>query len=48
MQKSEPKIDPQVVAQVGAGLATSNFKKHQDIFVQGEAADSVYFIQAGR
>jgi CRP/FNR family transcriptional regulator, cyclic AMP receptor protein len=49
MQKSEPKIDPhKVVAQVGAGLATSNFKKHQDIFVQGEAADSVYFIQEGR
>jgi CRP/FNR family cyclic AMP-dependent transcriptional regulator len=49
IQKSEPKIDPhKVVAQVGAGLATSNFKKHQDIFVQGEAADSVYFIQEGR
>jgi CRP/FNR family cyclic AMP-dependent transcriptional regulator len=46
MQKSEPKNDPhKIVAQVGAGLTTSDYKKNQDIFVQGEAAESVHFIQ---
>jgi CRP/FNR family transcriptional regulator, cyclic AMP receptor protein len=49
MQKSEPKNNQnKIVAQVGAGLTTSNYKKNQNIFVQGEAADSVYFIQEGR
>jgi CRP-like cAMP-binding protein len=49
MQKSGQKMDPhKIVAQVGAGLTTSSYKKNQDIFVQGEAADSVHFIQEGR
>jgi CRP/FNR family cyclic AMP-dependent transcriptional regulator len=49
MQKSEPKNDPhKIVAQVGAGLTTSDYKKNQDIFVQGEAAESVHFIQEGQ
>ncbi len=49
MQKSEPRNNQnKIVAQVGAGLTTSNYKKNQNIFVQGEAADSVYFIQEGR
>jgi CRP/FNR family cyclic AMP-dependent transcriptional regulator len=49
MPRSEPKIDPyKIVAQIGAGLTTSNYEKNQDIFVQGEAADSVHFIQEGR
>jgi CRP/FNR family cyclic AMP-dependent transcriptional regulator len=49
MQKSVRKNDPhKIVAQVGAGLTTSDYKKNQDIFVQGEAADSVHFIQEGR
>jgi CRP/FNR family cyclic AMP-dependent transcriptional regulator len=49
MQKSEPKNNQhKIVAQVGAGLTTSNYKKNQNIFVQGEAAHSVYFIQEGR
>jgi CRP/FNR family cyclic AMP-dependent transcriptional regulator len=49
MQKSGQKIDPhKIVAQIGAGLTTSNYEKNQDIFVQGEAADSVHFIQEGR
>jgi CRP/FNR family cyclic AMP-dependent transcriptional regulator len=49
MQKSEPKIDPhKIVAEVGPGLSTSNFKKDQAIVVQGEAADAIYFIQKGR
>jgi CRP/FNR family transcriptional regulator, cyclic AMP receptor protein len=49
MPRFEPKIDPhKIVAQIGAGLTTSNYEKNQDIFVQGEAADSVHFIQEGR
>jgi CRP/FNR family transcriptional regulator, cyclic AMP receptor protein len=49
MQKSERKNNQhRIVAQVGTGLTTSNYKKNQNIFVQGEAADSVCFIQEGR
>jgi CRP-like cAMP-binding protein len=53
MKKAEPtlwphQIDtPKFLAQVGAGLSTSHYKKNQNIFVQGDAADSVYFIHEG-
>jgi CRP/FNR family transcriptional regulator, cyclic AMP receptor protein len=49
MQRSQSKIHPhKIVAEVGPGLRTSNVKKDQAIFVQGEAADAIYFIQKGR
>jgi CRP/FNR family transcriptional regulator, cyclic AMP receptor protein len=49
MQRSQRKIHPhKIVAEIGPGLSTSNFKKGQAIFVQGEAADAIYFIQKGR
>jgi CRP/FNR family transcriptional regulator, cyclic AMP receptor protein len=37
-----------LLAQVGTGRVTSAYGKNQDICVQGEAAESVYFIQKGR
>ena len=37
-----------LLAQVGAGRTTSDYPKNQQIFVQGEAADSAFFIQTGR
>jgi CRP-like cAMP-binding protein len=49
MQRSQRKIHPhRILAEIGPGLSTSNFKKGQAIFVQGEAADAIYFIQKGR
>jgi CRP/FNR family transcriptional regulator, cyclic AMP receptor protein len=36
------------LAQTGVGRTTANYQNNQNIFVQGEAADSVFFIQKGR
>jgi CRP/FNR family transcriptional regulator, cyclic AMP receptor protein len=42
-------FDPQnFLAKVGAGKTISRYQKDQVIFSQGEAADSVFFIQEGR
>jgi CRP/FNR family cyclic AMP-dependent transcriptional regulator len=37
-----------LLAQVSAGRTTSTYPKNQHIFVQGGAADSVFFIETGR
>jgi len=54
MQKRQPTlwpphVDPhKLLAQIGGGSRTSDYKENQDICVQGEAADSVFFVQKGR
>jgi CRP/FNR family transcriptional regulator, cyclic AMP receptor protein len=42
-------FDPQkFLAMVGTGKAISKYRKDQIIFSQGEAADTVFYIQTGR
>jgi CRP-like cAMP-binding protein len=54
MQKVVPTLwrhnhDPhKLLAQTGAGRATTDYESNQNIFVQGDVADSVFFIQQGR
>jgi CRP/FNR family cyclic AMP-dependent transcriptional regulator len=36
------------LAKVGAGKAIRNFQKNETVFVQGDAADTVYYIQKGK
>jgi CRP/FNR family cyclic AMP-dependent transcriptional regulator len=37
-----------LIVRVQAGRTTDNYRKHEKIFVQGEIAESVFFIQKGR
>lgn len=54
MQNAEQLILPrqtdvqQLLAKTGAGKQTLKYTKNQTIYVQGEAADSVFYIQNGR
>ena len=54
MQKLQPTFWPnqdyphKLVAQTGAGKTTTDYQNNQNIFVQGEAANLVFFIQKGR
>jgi CRP/FNR family transcriptional regulator, cyclic AMP receptor protein len=54
LQKPQPTFWPEqndhhkLVAQIGAGRTTTDYQNSQAIFVQGEVADSVLFIQKGR
>jgi CRP/FNR family cyclic AMP-dependent transcriptional regulator len=54
MQKPQPtfrprQVDPhKLLAQLGGSRCSSDYKENQDICVQGEAADSVFFVQKGR
>jgi CRP/FNR family cyclic AMP-dependent transcriptional regulator len=42
-------FDAQVfVAKVGAGKTILAFQKHQNVFVQGDVADTVFYIQKGK
>ena len=36
------------LAKVGAGKAIRSFQKNETVFVQGDAADTVYYIQRGK
>jgi len=46
---SPNKNDPhKLLAQYGAGRTTADYRKNQNIFVQGQVADTVFFIQKGR
>jgi CRP/FNR family transcriptional regulator, cyclic AMP receptor protein len=38
----------QSLVQTGAGRSTTDYESNQNIFVQGEVADSVFFVQQGR
>jgi CRP/FNR family transcriptional regulator, cyclic AMP receptor protein len=54
MQKPQPIPLPdhhdvhKLLAKYGAGRTTADYRKNQTIFVQGEVADTVFFIQKGR
>jgi CRP/FNR family transcriptional regulator, cyclic AMP receptor protein len=54
MQRTQPtfwphQADPhELLAQVGTGITTEDYRSDQRIFIQGEPADSVLFIQKGR
>ena len=54
MEKAQPTFwryqnDPhKLLAQTGAGRATQDYRNNQNVFFQGEVADSVLFIQKGR
>ena len=54
MHKDEPKrwpsqADPhKLLAQIGTGRSTADYRKDQLIFEQGHVADTVFFIQQGR
>jgi CRP/FNR family cyclic AMP-dependent transcriptional regulator len=54
MQKPQPIPSPKkndlhkLLVQDGAGRTTADYQKNQNIFVQGQVADAVFFIQKGR
>ncbi len=54
MQKPQPtpwpnQNDPhKLLAKYGAGRTTADYRKNQNIFVQGQVADTVFFVQKGR
>jgi CRP/FNR family cyclic AMP-dependent transcriptional regulator len=54
MQKPQPtpspnKNDPhKLLAKYGTGRDTADYRRNQEIFVQGQVADTVFFIQKGR
>jgi CRP/FNR family transcriptional regulator, cyclic AMP receptor protein len=42
-------FDPQAfLAKVGEGMTVSTFRKNETVFSQGDAADTVFYIQKGR
>ncbi|MBR0866816.1 Crp/Fnr family transcriptional regulator [Bradyrhizobium diazoefficiens] len=46
---SKDTFDPQhFLGKVGAGKAILTFRKNQHVFQQGDAADSVFYIQSGK
>jgi len=48
-KSSKDRFDPQkFLAKVGAGKAVLTFGKNQHVFQQGDAADSVFYIQSGK
>src|SRR5579859_3698298 len=47
--KNGPKFDPQVFLDtIGEGRKASLFQKKQTIFAQGDPADAVFYLQAGK
>jgi CRP/FNR family transcriptional regulator, cyclic AMP receptor protein len=48
-KQARDSFDPKIfLAKVGAGKAILEFQKNQNIFVQGDVADSVFYLQKGR
>src|SRR6476659_5024749 len=46
---AKTEFDPQAfLAKVGAGKTILNIKKNQQVFQQGDVADTVFYIQKGR
>jgi CRP/FNR family transcriptional regulator, cyclic AMP receptor protein len=46
---SAHQIDPhKLIAKTGIGRTTEDYRNNQNVFLQGEVADSVFFIQTGR
>jgi hypothetical protein len=54
MQKAQRSFSPhqtdphKLLAKTGAGRTTEDYRNNQNVFLQGEVADSVFFIQKGR
>jgi CRP-like cAMP-binding protein len=50
MAKTAPnEFDPEAfLAKVGKGKAVSTFRKNETVYSQGDAADTVFYIQKGR
>jgi CRP/FNR family cyclic AMP-dependent transcriptional regulator len=47
--EAKPPFDPAAfLAKVGSGKAILNFKKNQNVFQQGDVADTVFYLQKGR
>ena len=48
-RKAKPKFDPKAfLAQADGGVTVASYRKGQAIFVQGDPADSIFYIQQGR
>jgi CRP-like cAMP-binding protein len=48
-EEAKPSFDPKAfLAKIGHGKAVLKFKKNQHIFEQGDAADTIFYIQAGK
>lgn len=48
-KQAKDSFDPKMfLAKVGAGKTILEFYKNQSIFVQGDAADTVFYLQKGR
>jgi CRP/FNR family cyclic AMP-dependent transcriptional regulator len=54
MQKAPQAFSPdqpdphKLIAKTGTGRTTEDYRNNQNVFLQGEVADSVFFIQKGR
>src|SRR5471032_1564798 len=54
MQKDQRVVAPhppdphKLLAKTGIGRTTEDYRNNQNVFLQGELADSVFFIQQGR
>ena len=47
--KREPAFDPRAfLSKVGAGRTIAKYRANQVVFSQGDAADSVFFIEEGK
>jgi CRP/FNR family cyclic AMP-dependent transcriptional regulator len=47
--KMRPQFDPQTfLAKVGRGRTITTYQKNQSIFLQGDPADALFYIQAGK
>src|SRR6202040_2848813 len=48
-RKAKPPFDPKVfLAKVNGGLGLRNYRKDQNVYRQGDPADSVFYIQSGK
>ena len=48
-RKRKPPFDPKVfLSKVNGGRAISDYRKDQNVYTQGEPADSVFYIQSGK
>ena len=49
IRKGKPLFDPKVfLSKVNGGRAISDYRKDQNVYTQGERADSVFYIQSGK
>jgi CRP/FNR family cyclic AMP-dependent transcriptional regulator len=49
ISNGKPPFDPKVfLSKVNGGRAISDYRKDQIVYRQGEAADSVFYVQSGK